>query len=121
MKYRELIKQVQLKSGFSDQESRDSLQLLVETISVRLGDGELKDFASQLPQELQDIALTVRPSEENTSSDLLAQYMEIQSISQGRAKKQLLSAWEVLKQAISPGEIKHIKAQLPKATVQILH
>jgi uncharacterized protein (DUF2267 family) len=120
MKYRELIKRVQHLSGFSDSESKDALQLMVEAISIRLNEGERKDFASQLPQELQDIALSVYPTEGNIRKDLLQQFMEIQQISADRAKKQIKTTWQAIKEAITRGEIDDIKSQLTKKTVATL-
>jgi len=121
MGFRELIKKVQVYSGFSDQESKDALEHMVETLAVHLNEGERKDFASQLPQELKDIALSVLATEENSRQDILQQFMENQHIEEGRAKKQILSAWHALKDAVSPGQIEHIRSQLPKKTVAFLH
>lgn len=121
MGFRELIKKVQLESGFSDAESKEALEMMVESLAVRLNEGERKDFASQLPQHLKDIALSVMPSKENSGPDIIKQFMETEHIGESHAKKQVLSAWAALKQAISEGEIRHIKAQLPKNTVALLH
>lgn len=120
MKYRELIKKVQDYSGFSDQESKDALDCLVETLAVHLTEGERKDFASQLPEELQDIALAVLPTEETAKQDMFEQFMEVQQVEEPRAKKQMLAAWRALKDAVTSGEIEHIKAQLPNHTVAML-
>lgn len=121
MGFRELIKKVQLYSGFSDAESKDALECMVENLAVRLNEGERKDFASQLPQELQDIALAVQPSKENARGDIVAQFMELQHIDEPHAKKQIFATWKALKDAISPGEINDIRAQLPNAMVSFLH
>lgn len=121
MKFRELVKKVQLYSGFSDAESRDALELMVESLAVRLNEGERKDFASQLPQELKAIALSVYPTKENAQRDLVAHFMKTQHIEEARAKKQVLTAWHAIKDAISPGEIDDIRAQLPNSTVAFLH
>lgn len=121
MKFRELIKKVQLYSGFSDSESKDAIEMLVESLSVRLNEGERKDFASQLPQELKVMALSVHATKENSRQDLVEQFMEVQHIPEARAKKQILTAWRALKEAISPGEIEDIRAQLPNTTVKFLH
>jgi uncharacterized protein (DUF2267 family) len=51
MKYRELIKKVQNYSGFSDTESKEALEMMVESLAVHLNEGERKDFASQLPPD----------------------------------------------------------------------
>lgn len=121
MNFREMIKNVQLASGFSDAESKDALEMLIESLAVHLNEGERKDFASQLPQELKDIALSVQATEENSKTDILKQFMEVEHISEDHAKKQLLSAWRVLKNALSLGQIEHIRAQLPDKTVAFLH
>jgi uncharacterized protein (DUF2267 family) len=110
-----------LYSGFSDAESQDALECMVENLAVRLTDGERKDFASQLPHELQDIALSVSPSAENHRKDLVSEFMELQHIDEPHAKKQIFSSWKAIKDAISPGEINDIRAQLPNATVAFLH
>lgn len=121
MGYREMIKKVQMYSGFSDSESKDALDCTVESIAIHLNEGERKDFASQLPEELQDMALAVLPTEVTAREDLLQLVMEAEHIDENRAKKQLLSAWRALKEALTKGQIEHIKAQLPNQTVALLH
>src|SRR5438045_1835939 len=121
MGYRELIKKVQHYSGFSDSESQDALDCMVETWAAHLDDGERKDFASQLPQELKDRAMMVMPAAHAERHNMLEQFMEFQNLDEKRAKKQMLSAWHALKDAISAGEIKHIRAQLPNKIVAFLH
>lgn len=121
MGFREMIKRVQIYSGFSDTESKDALEIMVECLAVRLNDGKRKDLANQLPQQLQDIALSVLPSEENTHKELVEQFMEIQDISRAHAVKQIHSTWHVLKDAVTGGEITHIRAQLPSKEAVLLH
>ncbi len=113
MKYRELIKKVQLYSGFSRSESKDALDCMVETLAIRLNEGERKDFASQLPSELRGMALSVLPSEENLRPNILEQFMYNQHVTRTRAMKQIKAAWRALKEAISSGQVEHIRAQLP--------
>jgi uncharacterized protein (DUF2267 family) len=120
MGYRELIKKVQMLSGFNDSESKDALELMVESLAERLTEGERKDFASQLPKELKEIALSVSP-QEKPNPNLLEVFMEKEGIEEGRAKKQILTSWQALKEAISDGEINDIRAQLPNSTVAFLH
>lgn len=120
MGYRELIKKVQDYSGLSDAESKDALDCMVATLAIHLNEGERKDFASQLPETLQDIALAVMPTEQTANQDVFEQFKENQHVDESRAKKQMLAVWKALKDAISPGEIKHIQAQLPNNTVALL-
>lgn len=121
MKYREMIKKVQLYSGFSDFESMEALDRTVEIIAAHLTEGGRKNFASQLPSELKTRALSVFVTKEIIKEDIFEQFARIQHIAADRAKKQLLSSWRALKDAVSIGEIQHIKAQLPKNTAMLLN
>lgn len=121
MKYRDLIKTVQHYSGFSGVESKDALDGTVIALAVHLTEKERRDFAEQLPEELQDMALAVYATEENSTQDLFEQFVEMQEVDPPRAKQQLLSAWEALKDILSSRVIDHIRAQLPRSTVALLH
>lgn len=120
MKYRELIKTVQRYSGLSKSESKDALDGTVAVLAVHLTEGQRKNFASQLPTELQDLALAVYATEENSTQDLFEQFMEVQAVDESRAKTQLLSAWRALKRALSKGVVDHVRSQLPKRTAKLL-
>lgn len=120
MGFREMIKKVQQYSGFSDAESKESLEMLVETLAAHLNEGERKDFASQLPPELKGIALSVLVTEDNSNQDIIDYFISNQAVSAEHAKKQVLSAWKALKDSISPGEIDDIWSQLPKGAKKLL-
>lgn len=120
MTYRELIKRMQHYSGFSDSESQDALVLFVENLASRLTIGERKDFASQLPIELQDVALTNRMTRVKTAQGFIDEFRDQEDIDEKRAKKQIFSAWKTIKDEISPGEVKDIQAQLPNELVETL-
>ena len=114
MGYQELIKKVQIYSGLSVIESKDALDALVETLAVRLDETERRDFATYLPEELQDMALAVYPSAENTSKDILAQFMEFQNVNASGARKQIMSAWQALKDTVALTEIERLRTELPR-------
>lgn len=120
MGFRELVSKVQEYSGFSDTESKDALECMVESVAVHLPEPDRKMFASELPEYLQDIALAVYPTPETVHQDIIEQFMENQEIEEDHAKKQILAAWHALKDNISSGAIEHIIAQLPNRTVAIL-
>ncbi len=122
MSYQDLIDNMQQKTGFSDTEAEDALDLMVESIAERLEDGERKDFASQLPMELQEVALgTEMADAEERQQDLIHEFMDRENIEEDRAKKQIISAWDTLKSFISEGQIQHIRAQLPTRAAELLH
>lgn len=120
MKYRELVKTVQLNSGFSDSESEQALRLVVESIAAQLNDGERKDFASQLPSELEELALEAAPGRVEPE-ELCEELSELEDIDEGHAKKQIFAVWESLKDALSDGQIHHIRDQLSSRWLAWLH
>lgn len=120
MNYLELIRKVKLNSGLSDDESRDILQLMVESLAVHLPESERRDFASQLPPQLQDIALSVYATKDNSREDILWQFVTYQKVDKGRAKRQMKAAWSALVDILSGHEISDIKSQLPRKTVDLL-
>lgn len=87
---------------------------MVESLAVRLNEGERKDFASQLPRELQDIALSVMASDENMKKKLIEQFMETQDIDRPHAEKQTHASWQALKDAVTSGE----KQPYPRPTAK---
>jgi uncharacterized protein (DUF2267 family) len=121
MQYRELVKRVQNYSGFSDVESEQALRLFVNKLSSRLNEEEREDFASELPEDLDAVALEPETTETGNVTDFIRQFCEAEDIEEGRAKKQIYATWLALKEAISPGEIRDIRAQLPNDLAVMLY
>lgn len=114
MEYRELVLTMQQKSGFSEVEAEESLDLMVESIAERLDDLEREDFAGQLPPELQDIALGAHVADrQERSQDFVHEFMNKENIDEDRAKKQVRAAWATLKSFVAEVEINQIRRQLP--------
>ncbi len=122
MSYRQLIKKIQHDTGFSDSESQDALEYMIESIAERLQEDERSKFASQLPLRLKIIALNTETSDrEDRQRSIIEEFMEKEDIPYDRAKKQVLSAWSALKSFISEGQIAHLKSQMPTNVVQALY
>lgn len=120
MGYREMVKKVQMYSGFSDNESENALRMFIRTLSKRLTSDEREDLASQLPAELQDDALQTDETDKMQMEDMMHEIAEAQEIDENRAKKQIMAAWKALKDAVSPGEIRHIQSQMPQSMTAVL-
>ena len=115
MHYREMIKNVQRYSGFSDSESENALISFITLLSKRLNPDERMDFASQLPAELQDTVVSMDETDKFLSmEEILESLADEQNIDEDRAKLQITAAWQTLKDAIAKGEIEDIRHQLPK-------
>jgi uncharacterized protein (DUF2267 family) len=120
MGYREMIKAVQSYSGFSGNESESALRTFIKMLSSRLTPDEREGLASQLPAELQDDALQTQEIATMEMEDMMHEMAETQHVDEGRAKQQMMAAWQALKDAVSPGEIRNIQAQLPRSMTSVL-
>lgn len=115
MSYDELVDKVKRHSGLSEPESKDALEMLVESLSVHLPERERLLFAQYLPERLQVLALSVMPTVQNSRQDIVSQFMMIQKISRSRAKRQIKSAWQALKDTIKSAEFEGHLAKLTGA------
>jgi uncharacterized protein (DUF2267 family) len=120
MKYRELIQRVEHYSGFSRDESKDALQVMVESLAVHLPEADRKDFAHHLPSELKRIALSVLATKKNSQEDILYQFMYLQNIDEGKARRQIKAAWAAIKDAITGARAENIRLRLPKKGLPLL-
>lgn len=119
-KFYDMVRTVQTASNFSDSESRDALEMLVESIAVHLPERDRREFAEQLPEELRDLALSVMATPENSRMDLLKQFMQIEHISSGRARRQIACSWKALKRAVDITKLERFKTYLPRTSLPLL-
>ena len=114
MGYKELINFMQRRAGFTDTEAQEVLDLMIESISERLGEYEREDFASMLPVELQETVYSAETSSpEEQEQDFIHEFMDKEDIEETEATKQVATAWETLKSFIADVDIQRLKAQLP--------
>jgi uncharacterized protein (DUF2267 family) len=114
MGYTDLIKKVQDESGLTNSESRETLDMMVESIAERLDTSERRDFALQLPAELQDVALTALPVGLQDDRDILREFMDKEDVQEDYAKTQIIAAWQSLKSLITDAKmITEIKSFMP--------
>lgn len=119
-KFYDMVKTVQTASNFSDDESRDALEMMVESIAVHLPERERLEFAEQLPVELHDLALSVLATPENSRMDLLKQFMLIEHIPRSRARRQIACAWKALKRTVDITKLQRFKAFMPRTSMALL-
>ena len=120
MRYFDMIQKVQDYSGFTEEESKDALQLMVESISVRLAEPIRHKFASQLPSLLKILALSVLPTKKNVNEDIVQQFMSVQQVGYKRAKMQIKAAWRALKDGIGKKQMDLIRTGSSSKTNRLL-
>jgi len=120
MGYRDLIREIQDISGLTPRESREVLDNTIESLAALLEDDEREEFASQLPTELQYVALDAEPIDSETRTDLLSQFLERQQVDEDEARTLIGAAWQAIKDALTGVQAYQIRAQLPAQSASLL-
>ncbi len=119
MRYEEFVKAVQGYSGIHDRyEVEMIIKATLQTLTERLTIEEAKHISSQLPFELKNY-MNFNPSEDFSVEEFYRRVAERESSDEKTAKIHSKAVLTVLDEAISSGEISHIKAQLPEEFLQI--
>ena len=124
MKYDEFIGQVRHRARLgSHAEAERATRATLETLAERLAGGEAHDLASQLPREL---ALYLQLPDAGIGAKLtLDEFFELVSEREGvdlpDAAFHARVVIGVLTEAVSVGEIKDVRVQLPAAFAQLFN
>ena len=117
MKYNEFINSVAERAGISHGQAEDASHAFFEALSMRIGEREAKHLASQLPNELSE---TVRHHAGHQTSEKAGAFFEKLGADQTQGHEYSQSVWDTLKEAVSKGEINHLRSQLPNDIADIL-
>jgi uncharacterized protein (DUF2267 family) len=116
MKHDEFIGQVQHRARLSSRgDAERATMATLQTLGERLGGGEAKDFASQLPPQLATYALSglAGIGERFSIDEFFQRVSDREGVDLPQAVFHSRAVIEVLQEAVSRGEIKDIRAQLP--------
>lgn len=114
MQFNEFIGQVQHKAKLATQEDAiKATRATLQTLSERLYGNEAEHIASQLPEEIGNY-LKNGKSEKFSIDDFFKRVSEKEGADIPEAVFHARAVCDVLKEAISAGEIKHITDQLPE-------
>ena len=118
MKYDEFIKEVQNRGHMeSRMEAENATKATLETLAERLAGGEPKDLASQLPPEIAEYLRYDGEQDPNRFSlnEFFERVTEKDSgVDEPRAVYYARVVIAVLQDAVTQGEIDHIRSQLPE-------
>lgn len=115
MQYQDFVAQVRKRAKMDTQdEAVRAIKATFETLAERLFGNEAEHIASQLPQELGDILRQVHKEEKFSVDEFYDRITEREGVKKPDSVYHTRVVIEVLKEAISPGEYKHILDQLPE-------
>lgn len=114
MKFHDFVGQVQHCAQLaSEGEALRAIQATLETLSERITEGEAKNLAAQLPDELGDYLSSVETNERFSLQDFFLRVAAKESADLPDAAFHARVVVEVLGEALTAGELDDVRAQLP--------
>jgi uncharacterized protein (DUF2267 family) len=121
MKYDKLIKEVKERAGIDEREEAETTTLVIlQALADRLTGEEADDLVAQLPEPLKsEILVTNEPITMSVAEfvDWVADELEI---SPDEARKRIRAVFDVLKEAVTPGEFHDLLVQLPSGYAELV-
>jgi uncharacterized protein (DUF2267 family) len=115
MQYDEFVGQVQHRARLADGgQAMSAIHATLETLGKRLVNGQAEDLAAQLPRE---IGYYLRQPVLRGSfgiEDFIDRVSAYEGVSCAEAERHARAVLAVLCDAVSPGEIEDVRAQLPR-------
>lgn len=114
MQYKEFIGQVQHRAKLATEgDAVKAVRTTLNTLSERLFGNEAEHLASQLPEEIGVFIQKNDSGEKFSLDEFFTKVSEKEGTKIPEAVFHSRAVIDVLKDAVSPGEIEHISAQLP--------
>ena len=114
MQYSEFIGQVQNRAKLAtEEEALKATRAVLETLGNRLFTNESSHLAAQLPEEIGHF-LKDKPSEKLSYDQFIYKIVEKEGVRTQDALYHARAVFEVVREAVSQGEIDDVKAQLPQ-------
>ncbi|MDQ4145843.1 MAG: DUF2267 domain-containing protein [Actinomycetota bacterium] len=94
---------------------------VLRMLARHLSAGEAEDLAGQLPRLFHsDLAKSKQEAEGFSLTVFLQRLAEWEGVDQNDAEQHARAVLSVLQEAVTPGQLKHVLAQLPKEFEQLL-
>lgn len=116
MEYEEFVGRVEGRIGdAAPGEAEQAVISTFETLAERVSDGEARDIAEQLPEELAEPLRGLTGDPESFSlEEFFRRVAEKEDVDQDRAAAHVTVVMSVLGEAITEGELRDVRAQLPR-------
>jgi uncharacterized protein (DUF2267 family) len=121
LQYSEFLRRVedQIAANRSVTDARrtaeNAITATLETLNERISGGEARDLTAQLPEEIQP---ALRPKAEEAEGFLLEEFYrrvaEREGVDIETARVDASAVMRVLREAVTPGELDDVMAQLPE-------
>lgn len=120
MNYEDMLRQIAVGAGLEKDEADRVTRSFFETLAQRLGNEEAREFASQLPIELQNTLAPTDPDVEKFSTEeFLSRMGQAAGVEPARAGQAAHAVWQTVKDAVDSGELGDVKSQLPSEFTEL--
>lgn len=117
MQHDEFIGHVQHRARLSSRgEAEKATKATLQTLAERLAGGAAENLASELPQHVADYLVghhDMEVAEEMTLDEFFQRVSEREGVDLPKSIHHARAVIDVLQEAVSPGQIQNIRAQLP--------
>ena len=116
MNYDDFVGTVQHRARLpSSGDAVKAIRSTLETLGERLDGGEVRDLAAQLPEEIaRFLPEGDSPAESFSLSEFLVRVSKAEDVDLPRSVHHTRAVFSVLQEAVSKGEMDHVKDQLPE-------
>jgi uncharacterized protein (DUF2267 family) len=121
MRYDEFIKAVEEHTGVADREEAERAALSVlQTLADRLTGGEADDLLAQIPEPLKS-TIAVTEEADPIRYDEFVQRVALElELPDDEARERVRGVFDVLREAVTPGELDDVFAQLDRTYAELM-
>ena len=121
MKYDKLLKEVRVRAQIDDRDEAERTVLFVlQALCDRLTGEEADDLLAQLPAPLKDAIHVTETATRWSANEFVELIAGELGISTDEARKRIRAVFEVLAEAVTPGEFHDVLSQLPSGFLELL-
>jgi uncharacterized protein (DUF2267 family) len=115
MQYKDFIAEIRRELNFNtESEAVSAVKAVFQTLAERLQGNETKHIAAQLPEELKGFLDYPGKGESFSLNEFYRRVSEKEGVPDNQAPEHTMKVFSVLGNAVTQGEMNHIKDQLPE-------
>jgi uncharacterized protein (DUF2267 family) len=115
MRYATFMTTVEQVAGITREEAEPAVRAVLETLAERISAGEADDIAAFLPEELRPyLTWTNSLAEQFGLDEFIRRVAEREGVDEATAAEHARAVFAALGEAVPPGELRDMLAQLPK-------
>jgi uncharacterized protein (DUF2267 family) len=121
VKYDEMIKEVKDRAGLEDRADAEwTTRVVLQGLCDRLTRDEAKDLLAQMPEPLKSLIVVSEAPVRITAREFVQWVASELELTLEEATERVRAVFDVLQQAVTPGEFHDLVAQLPSGYAELI-